>query len=342
MKKNYLLLIALAVTIGACVEEPIVLAETVYIEADKFGVFANGTDAITFTVSLDSGTDVTNECDIYVGGVVIDSNVFSGTTAGELEVYASYNNLDSETIFIGVVDRIAAPATYTTKLLVEDFTGAWCGYCPRIAYKLEEAVHANPNIVPVAVHSGDRMEFALVSPFMNKYSITSFPTALLNRSEKWNESPIGLNNKLGESSVVGLSISSEKNGEKLDVTIKVGFATTIVKPLKLVVVLTEDGIHEDQRNYMNSDDSSPWSGAGDPIIDYVHNHVLRVGLTDIFGDKIPPYETLEEHAYTATFSTDISEYNFVNLKLVAFVLENPSDRLYNVQIAKAGSVADFD
>ena len=38
---------------------------------------------------------------------------------------------------------VATVKNFKTNVLVEDFTGAWCGYCTRVAYKLTRTKKEN-------------------------------------------------------------------------------------------------------------------------------------------------------------------------------------------------------
>lgn len=62
-----------------------------------------------------------------------------------------------------VVDPLAPvgtlPADYTKKVVLEEFTGEWCGWCPEGAKIMEDNIAANPGkVVGIAVHDGDPME----------------------------------------------------------------------------------------------------------------------------------------------------------------------------------------
>jgi len=347
MKKPLLFIFFLAAFLSACEKttstSPDSKTSSVLLSADKIGFFSGSQDKITFSAKLPNNESVTESSDFYVDGLKISGNTFSSNVAGEYSAYAIYDEVKSGTLTFGVVDKVESPSSYTRKILVEAFTGAWCGYCPRVAYKLEEAVKANANIIPVGVHTGDEMTYAFVSQMMTKYDITGVPTALLNRGSKWNEEQSELNVLLAKVARIGLGISSSQSGNNLSVTVNVGFTLSTNTPLKLVVYLTEDGILEDQENYLNSTPGGAWYQAGSPIVDFEHNHVLRTALTDIFGDAIPPYVILARNTYSTGFLIDISKYDINKLKLVAFVMSDAGGaHVYNVQVAKAGTTVAFD
>lgn len=344
MKKTNLFFVLLIFISVSCdktnVENPVT---QVLVSADKIGLFADGVDKITFIANLPDNSNVSSESEFYVNNEKITGNQFITQNKGDYKVYAVYKEVKSAEFSFKAIEKVISPATYSSKILVEDFTGTWCGWCPRLAYKLDQAANANAKIIPVGVHYGDGMTYTFVNQMASKYAITGYPTGLINRSSKWNESQAHLDNFLAKKASLGLAISSTITGSRLDVNVKVGFAETISAPLKLVVYITEDGIVEDQRNYLNTDINSPWYQAGDPLVGFVHNHVLRSALTDIFGNDIPNYLTLGRNTYSTDLSIDISDYFPGRLHLVAFVVNGTtSSDIYNVQTVKAGSSIAFD
>ena len=85
---------------------------------------------IPFKVINEAGEDVSLETTFYVDEVAIDGNVFSSETIGEFQVYGVYT--DGEVIVTTNTEdfRVIIPKR---KVVIEDYTGTWCGFCPIIA-----------------------------------------------------------------------------------------------------------------------------------------------------------------------------------------------------------------
>lgn len=49
--------------------------------------------------------------------------------------------------YFGLQTTVSAPSSYLSRALVEDYTGAWCGYCPRLSFKFDELTSNNPRII---------------------------------------------------------------------------------------------------------------------------------------------------------------------------------------------------
>ena len=87
--------------------------------ADQTTIIANGNNATTFTVTSNVDGDVTNSCTIYqVNGtedIQLPSNTFSTTEAGTYQFYATYGDLQSETITVTANEQtLSLSATPTT------------------------------------------------------------------------------------------------------------------------------------------------------------------------------------------------------------------------------------
>lgn len=260
------------------------------------------------------------------------------------DIYAVLNDLTSATININSI----AP-THTTKVMVEDYTGTWCGWCPRLAAQLEDAVNQNNNVVPVAIHNenpgdyGYSMRFNQEGVLRSAFGITSFPTGKINRTIDWDESvgqPIFY---LNSTKNLGLAINSSLSGNTISADVKVHYDLGATEQNRLVVYLLENGLVYNQENYLNGDPTSPWYQAGNPIVGFVHDHVVRIAFTDVFGVNIPTADSATGSTYTANLSVAVpaSVQNTSNLELVAFVV-GTNNTVINVQKADLGVNQDFD
>jgi Outer membrane protein Omp28 len=173
-----------------------------------------------------------------------------------------------------------------------------------------------------------------------EFGVNSFPTGRLNRTSRWLPPyEVGdVTTMAGTSSPIGIGIESTVNGNSLTATISVS-SEEALSDKKLVVYVTEDGIISDQVNYLNNDETSIYYQQGDPIVDFVHDDVLRASLTNIFGNAIPATPALEE--YKVTLNTDLNPaFDFANLHLVVMVTENDNTTI-NSQEAKVNETVPY-
>lgn len=71
------------------------------------------------------------------------------------------------------------------KMVVEEGTGAWCGWCVYGIVGLREMKKAHPDtFIGIAIHSGDKYELAGYTPWIVKLLPSGFPGCVVNRGGK--------------------------------------------------------------------------------------------------------------------------------------------------------------
>lgn len=317
-------------TITVTVNEATV--NVVIVGSDNYTVLPGET--FTFSAYANGSTNVTDDAVYYVDGNEITGNQFTSNERGAFSITASYQGVTSNPITVA--------AGYVQKVLVEDYTGTWCGYCPRLAYNLEQAESQSDDIYGVALHNGssDPMVAENYEDLLsNAYGITGYPSGRINRTTVWNESVSQLLNATGANGTLGLGLDTSLNGTAITIDVKVGYIAA-TSDMKLVVYLLEDGKIYPQTNYMNNDSSSPWYGAGNPINDFEHNNILRKAFTDIFGDAIP--NGVAGGEYTQTFNVQMPSNveDDTKLQVIAFVVDNDGNAI-NAMRVDLGDSQDY-
>lgn len=249
----------------------------------------------------------------------------------EIQALSVFETL-SEADF-GLSATAALPSSYLSRALIEDYTGAWCGYCPRLAHKFDALTANNPLVISQGNHNDDVMQTSDQGKLEGYYPIIGFPTAWMMRNKTFNDNGDILNLSdtgqvsaayLSSNSTLGLAIGTRLQGNTLKGIVKVGFGTNYTVPLKLVVNLVEDDVtatNDPHANYFNTSPAgNPYFGAGDYIADFVHTNVYRSAATDPLGDLIPSARTVAGKQYSYQFSFNLSNYNKSKCKIIAFVV----------------------
>lgn len=295
---------------------------------------------------MDEQTDVTQSATFYVNDLPIEGNVFSSSVEGVFQVHAEYNGTgrlentqpDSFEVYIP-----------RKKLLIEGFTGTWCGNCPSLDFYVDQARDSIEDLVVVWLHGGgddpfDLPETHILADYFDSFG---YPTSYVNRDFWWydyNSVPnpyqlVDLMPYVGLDTDVSIRIESELNDEKLSLDVKI-ISEENISNSKLVVFLVEDALFYDQVNYGNERPNDPFFGIGNPILNYEHKDVLRVSLTDVLGDEITETSALTE--YQRSFNIDISsEFNPSHLKLVVTVLDK-DNLARNTQQAPINQIQDYE
>lgn len=234
---------------------------------------------------------------------------------------------------------------YKKRVLIEDYTGTWCGNCPRVAYAIEQAMVQSDKVVPVAIHNGfDPYDFAGIAPLKDLISpndALQLPQSRLNRTSTWTfPEPIYLSeafNLTGNNCGVGLAMNSTVTNGTIDLTVKLRFAQDYSN-IKLVVLVLESGLIHNQTNYTN------YFGPGTTptIANYEHNHVLRVPLTDIMGDPLTGSTTVGQ-TITRNFNLAVPSIisNPNNMSFVAFLVDE-NNAAINVRAAEPNENQVFE
>lgn len=298
---------------------------------------------VTFSLLDYTGENTAEEATFYINDASISGSSFQSATPGVYEVYASYE-VEGE-VFNSEVKEFSI---YIPKrhLMLEDYTGTWCGYCPGVLEAISKVMDETEYVSVVAIHKtsysfADPMHFDQLPILESEFDVQGYPSARLNRTEKWIR-PWPHNQAMvypGQETDRSIKIDSKINGSSLKIDVDVVFENGPDAGDKIVVYLTENGILHDQINYYNEDPASPYYEAGNPIPDFEHNNVLRESLTSVLGDAIPSLEAFEKHRFNYEIQLD-PEYNKEALEVVV-MLVNSANVAQNARTGKVGTTADF-
>ncbi|WP_298512365.1 Omp28-related outer membrane protein [uncultured Kordia sp.] len=279
---------------------------------------------------------ITDSASLTVNGTQITGNRFMATTTDDLQVTATKDGIDSPVFDLPVNDE-TAPGTFSQNSYVEDFTGTWCGWCTRVSFAIEQVEAATDRAYVVAAHIGDGMQNSYSQALDNVYVTSGYPTAVINRDVDWTfPEPSNVdqvtNLAMGNTSL-GLSVNSMVVGNNLQVYVSAAFAQNTTGA-KLVVMVLEDGIVASQANYTS------YYGGVDPLPNFVHNHVLRHSLTDVFGDAIPTTGAGQKHTEVYDIPIPSTVSDNTKMSVVAMIV-GADNKVLNVSGDHTGVDKDF-
>ena len=325
-----------------------VLPVVVSIDIESNSSSVNIGDTIEYTVIATDNNGNTNPITgattVFINGSEsVTGNKFIPGEVSTVSAYATFEEFTTSTIEVSVVDQEVAPASFTRKALIEDYTGTWCGWCPRVSYGIELVKGQTDNVVVVANHlaNGDPYENTYSVQMANAFGISGFPTAYVNRASEWTypePNNVSQVTSLAQGTMPsGISINSAIKDNNLSFVVSAGFAQNTTGA-KLVVFLLENGLLHNQENYTD------YYNGVDVLVNFQHDHVLRYAFTPVLGQAIPAGEVVANNIYNVKYDFAIPSgivSNTNNLEIVA-MLVGDNDQIINVNMVSAGGEVDFN
>ncbi len=233
-------------------------------------------------------------------------------------------------------------------VLIEEFTGAWCGWCPHGAEYLEaiESGSSGPDVEIASAHLGpavggnDAMENQPSKDLRTNFNVSSYPSAMVDRvlysgeakephsRSYWQSNTTA---QLAEFTPCDLTVTNtySQSTRQVEANVTVDFTDYAIGDIRVFLYVTEDhvsgsGAGYDQVNYLYQNasySSSVYYNAGDPIINYDHRHVLREAFPSVTGNSglIPATANpLDSYTYSTSFTLS-ANYDENEVRLVGVV-----------------------
>ncbi len=322
----------LAIVVG----EPIV--SYIIVKAPQASYQAN-TFTLEASAFYENGgiSDITEEVEFFVNEESVSGHEISSVELGILRIKAKYQDIESDVVEVEIRDPNVLPQSFAQKSTVEDYTGTWCGWCPRVSHAISLLEEETKNAFTVGVHIGDDMQNSFSTDLNDFFNQRGFPTAIINRSVFWSyPEPDNIYEVLERSTGrinYGLEISSSTNGNDLDLEIRAGFAEDL-SGVKLVVFILEDNIKAHQSNYTS------YYGGVETLLGFTHNGVLKYSVTNVFGDDISSAIGIHSHSYEVNLAR-LGINKIEQIDILAMLL-NENGQVINAQKANINELQMFD
>ena len=220
------------------------LNETINVAASILNATTGTTVSFTVLSSINS-SDVTANSKIYVNGALIAGNTHAFTTAGTFAVYATKGSLTSNVIAVNAIMAIFT-ATYRHNVLVEEYSGTWCGNCPRILYGVD-LLHKQTDkaiVISTLLFNGDSFISNKGNNLADQQEISGVPSGFINRTTSWNtpqyENVAHVISTIKTSAPLGIGTRSSESSNNLSFTVNVAYTQILTGGAKLTVNLVED------------------------------------------------------------------------------------------------------
>ncbi|MFA6570388.1 MAG: Omp28-related outer membrane protein [Bacteroidota bacterium] len=329
--------------VTADIDNPLIKNTPISVKATLQNWGKNAITNATFNYSVDGGQ--TNSNDIQSinipanGGTlqVSHSVTYNPTEAGkfvDFKVWISKVNgqddenptNDTANTSVFVINGTTAPK----KVLLEEGSGGWCGFCPDGHLVMRNLLKAQPNIVGVVLHNADSMNTP-EGDVINSTFATGYPYGMVDRVKFADKSDVGLSrsdwsskavSQLNAKSPFSLEIDKTYNPDtrKIDITVNAKSVDYANGDIRLNVYVVEDKVRGSDKNsfytqhsYYSHERSQPAGGTSHELYNepeyfkgYFHNHCVRAILTGNWGEEgVIPAIVTPDQTYTKTFSYTI-------------------------------------
>jgi len=219
------------------------------------------------------------------------------------------------------------------KVLVEQFTGAWCGWCPDGYSQLNTIVNTNTNVIAVSIHDNDKMSTTSGSQLINDYA-EKFPSATIDQYYFTANELIGIdrtnwntyiNQRLAmkvPATVTVTNIAYNSNTRQIDATVSTTFIGDVKGDYRLNLYVKENNVYGpiadssdnnwNQHNNLFNIPSSTYYQYGNLIgneyvmssLKYKHQFVLDTLLDGAYGTSgiVPNNGSTNGQTYTKNYS----------------------------------------
>jgi thiol-disulfide isomerase/thioredoxin len=322
-------------------EKPKITSLEVEVTSNK--ILSDGVDNAVISVLDQNGINVTKLVTLYFNDKVSASSTFKSTLPGTFEIYALYDTLKSNVASIEVIED--AGLLFRKNVLLEQYTGTWCGWCPRAIGQIESLQSSDNQIVHVALHLSDAMTYFQNSALFQSFGFTGVPTVHADRKTQWNGDSYVISSMHSPSRA---GIALEVSGDQLQVAVivRARFGNAFKDGLKLSVYMVHDSLVANQSNFYNDDPSSEYYQKGKEMTGFIHRNVMTKSGLDMFGESIPANSvdvgsTYSKTVYISGFRCD----DIRQVKVVAFLTYSggpKNGQVVNSLIARVGQNKGFE
>lgn len=205
-----------------------------------------------------------------------------------------------------------AYSTANKVVLLEQFTGAWCGFCVDGTVIMDDILSTYPQqVIGVKFHNGDKMEIPETNTLGGAMGLTGYPTGNVDRAVfnvngankifldrgAWKQAVISEMSKPGIADLK-LQWTYDAASNKILANITAKFDQAVSSEIRFNVYVVEDdvtgsGVGWDQHNYYSKDNpggpagssSHPYYNLPPTITGYHHMKVVRATLGGPWGQE---------------------------------------------------------
>jgi hypothetical protein len=228
------------------------------------------------------------------------------------------------------------------RVFVEQFTGAWCGWCVDGSVVIDNLLAQYPNqLIAVKVHQGDGMEIPKVMADTLRSFVAGYPSGSIDRKLFTGQQTVGISRglwptfiaqQMAQPADVGVEITNviyDPATRKITADVTANFVKSVSGDVRINMIVVEDnvtgtGAAYDQKNFIANNPSfvgHPYYSKPATITGYKHRSVVRAYAGGVWGVRgIIPGVAQTGTPYTASFTYTLpASYKPENITLVGTV-----------------------
>ncbi|MFC2130963.1 T9SS type A sorting domain-containing protein [Bacteroidota bacterium] len=213
----------------------------------------------------------------------------------------------------------------TKRVLLEQHTGAWCGWCVDGTVVMDDIIEDYPDqVIGVKLHNGDAMAISEQSSLASQLGLEIYPSGTIDRKEfsgkifqsrsNWRTHCV---TSMGQTPKVDvlLEYKIDTQTKKLYATVTCSTLTTVNEQMRFNIIICEDSVSGsgsgyNQRNYISNRsgyESHPYYPLPDPIEGYQHMKVVRDMVGGAWGSGVMPKPANSGQTYKYSTIFDLNE-----------------------------------
>ncbi len=277
------------------------------------------------------------------------------TELGEFSIVTTIENVNGGTDLNpddNTIESLVSvvPFVPTKKVLAEEATGTWCGFCVRGICFMEYMQETYPeNWIGVAIHNGDPMVYQpydaamgnIIPGFMGYPQVTNDRTPGDDDPSNLETGYFRRMSVISPATIDIVNYEWDEEARIVNFDLQSEFVAGVMDELRFGVIVTEDSLwgteaNWGQANYYSGGGFGPMCGFEDmpstiPPEDMHYNHVARIILDTPFGtaESLPtPISAGEVHHYS--YSLEIpEEWRYEKLTFIGFLVNSVTGEILN-------------
>lgn len=340
-------------------QKMVLQGEEVFIPITVKNMGSNPIETISYTISTDGGS-TTEEKNVSLGSLALNGsktvNIPFASDAETKKYQKTFTitqvddkpNTASNPSATGFLITLNEKQPVTP--VIEEFTGTWCGWCPRGTVGMEKVYDAyGDQVVQIAAHYSDPMAINEYQSVINAFT-SGFPNSITDRQFEADPSFSGLKSALALSfnrvapAVIGLSAewdSAAKSKVVFNTTTRFSYDDNNGQ-YAIAYVLVEDGMtgtgsNWAQSNYYSgsgSGDMAWWGKQGSSVTGVEYNHVVVAAWEAVNGVANSVKSTItagedQKYSYTGNIASNTLIQDKSKLKAVALLIDRTNGTIVN-------------